>query len=89
MKRVKKKTNAVRRRLNRSEDAEALLKRLAAEQGIKPTYDLAKLGAPLAVEPDPDAMYRFIMEERAARRRTSRACRNPPRPICSTAAAAP
>ena len=73
MARVKKKSVNSKATRHRTESPRAYLRRLIKEQGIKPAHDLAKIGAPLAVEPDPDAMYRFIMEERAARRRIAAA----------------
>jgi hypothetical protein len=75
IRRVKSKRTTSKAAGASKRSAHAYLKRLAAEQGIKPMHDLDKLGAPLAVEPDPDAMIRFIMEERAARRQLAGASR--------------
>jgi len=65
---MKSKRTTSKRSGTSIKSARAQLHKLIAEQHVKPAYDLDKIGAPLTVEPDPDAMIRFLEEERKARR---------------------
>jgi hypothetical protein len=47
------------------------LERLAAEQGVKPVSDLDEVSKLWPVKDDPDELLRFILSERASRRRAS------------------
>lgn len=49
------------------EVAELALKRLIAEQGVKPIDDLDELAALWPADDDPDALMNFVLSERQAR----------------------
>ncbi len=49
----------------------ASIDELARQQGVGPVQDLNEIAALWPVDDDPDAMLRFILEERADRRATA------------------